>query len=149
MGGVVLQIVAGIILLIIAFIGMAVSTGGLRLALRQRRLDARGVDATGTVIRHREQAPNRFFTYRFEVDGKSYAHEEALGGDIEAMPPIGASVPIRFLAAQPKYNGMTGDTPYSGVYRRINPLVTGAVVLIFAAVGTAGAWLILSASGTG
>jgi hypothetical protein len=144
MSGVLLQIIGGIVCLIVAYIGTGVASGGVRLGLRQRRIDARGVDGTGTVIRHREQGDNRFFSYQFSVGAKTYIHEEAAEGD---PPPIGSSVPIRYLPDAPKYNGMAGDTPYARIYRGVNVPVMSAVTAAFVGLAALGVWLILSASG--
>lgn len=144
MGGLFLQLIVGLLLIIVGFIGMAVTTGAIRMALRQRRLDTRGVETTGTVIRHREAAPNSFFTYRIEVDGKSYTHEEAVGGDVTEQPPIGSTVTVRYLAENPKFNAMAGETAYSRVYRTVRmPLMVMATV-VFLVIGLAGMWLIVS-----
>jgi hypothetical protein len=140
MGDLLLPLLGGGVLLIISFIGLSLSTGALRLALRQRRLDRHGVDAQAEVIRHRESSRNRFFSYRFEVNGVAYTHEEAAD---DAPPAVGSAVVVRYLPDKPAHNAMAGDTPYNRIYRSINPLAMALIGVVFALVGIGGVALIL------
>jgi hypothetical protein len=139
-----LPLVGGILLMVVCFVGLTLSTGALRLALRQRRLDRDGVEAQAEVIRHRKTEVNRFFTYRLTVGDKTYVREEVSD---DQQPPIGSAVIVRYLPDQPRYNIVSGDTPYARLYRGINPLMVGLLSLMFILVGLAGLWLILNLGG--
>lgn len=140
----VLPLVGGILLMVVCFVGLTLSTGALRLALRQRRLDREGVEAQAEVIRHRKTEVNRFYTYRLTVGDKTYVREEASDDE---QPPIGSTVVVKYLPNEPKYNAVSGDTPYARLYRRINPLMVGLLSLVLLLVGLAGLWLILNLGG--
>ncbi len=142
--GFVLPLVGGILLMVVCFVGLTLSTGALRLALRQRRLDREGIETQAEVIRHRSTEINRFFTYRFAVGDETYVREEVSDDE---QPPIGSPVVVRYLPDQPRFSAVSGDTPYARLYRRINPLVMSLLSLLFALIGLAGLWLILNLGG--
>jgi hypothetical protein len=139
--GLALRLAGGVLLMVVCFVGLTLSTGALRLALRQRRLDRYGIDAQAEVIRHRKTEINRFFTYRLVVGDKTYIREEASDDE---QPPVGSAVMVRYLPDQPQYNAVSGDTPYARLYRRISPVAMGLLSAVFALIGLAGLWLILT-----
>lgn len=142
-----LPIIGGVLLLILSFIGLSLSTGGLRLALRQRRLDTRGVDSEAAVISTQRKNDITFVKYRYLVGEKSYTREEPVDGD---PPPQGTVLPLRYLAENPTLAALAGDTPYSRAYRAVNiPLMIG-MALVSVALSVGGILLIVNAtSGVG
>jgi hypothetical protein len=141
-----LPIIGGIFLLILSFIGMALSTGGLRLTLRQRRLDNSGLDADATVISSHIKNDATFVKYRYVVGEKSYTREEPIEGD---APPEGTVLPLRYLANNPTLAALAGDTPYSRTYRTINLPLMIVLALVSAAMGVGGILMIVNAAATG
>jgi hypothetical protein len=138
-----LPIIGGIFLLILSFIGLALSTGGLRLALRQRRLDARGIDTEATVISTQTKNGAPFVRYRYAVGEKSYTLEEPFDGD---APAVGTPLPLRYLAENPKFAALAGDTPYSRAYHAVNlPLMIG-IALVSVGLAVGGVLLIVNAA---
>lgn len=138
-----LPIIGGVVLLILSFIGLSLSTGGLRLALRQRRLDTRGVDSEAAVISTQRKNDITFVKYRYLVGEKSYTREEPVDGD---PPPQGTVLPLRYLAENPTLAALAGDTPYSRAYRAVNiPLMIG-MALVSVALSVGGILLIVNAT---
>lgn len=142
-----LPIIGGIFLLILSFVGLALSTGGLRLALRQRRLDNNGVDNDATVISSQVKNDVTFVKYRYIVGEKSYTREEPIDG---APPPEGTVLPLRYLVNNPTLAALAGDTPYSRTYRAVNQPLMVVIALVSVALSVGGILMIVNAaSGVG
>jgi len=115
--------------------GIVMTLVYLRASDRRQLRERDGVEANAAVVQvveRRGDGPRRVVTYRYDVDGRSYAGRTALRNSDRRVLTPGAPIRIGFIPAQPDRSWMIGYEP-SGFPLWVIPLTVFSLVVVAAA----------------
>ncbi len=87
--------------LVCALFAVAFAIGCVASWRRALAMERRGVATMGRVVRHREDEDSTYLVVQHQVAGRVYEWVDSDTSRPKVLPPVGATVPVRYLPEDP------------------------------------------------